>query len=166
MNILILGAGNMGAWLVESLCLDYNVGVFDKDKTKLKYLFHSHRLLSFEEIRDFEPNLIINAVNLEKTIPAFEEVLPYLPTDCILSDITSVKNGIKEFYLKSGRRFVSTHPMFGPTFANVRELAGQNAIIIKQSDEEGKNFFRKFYESLKLEIFEYTFIEHDKTIEY
>ena len=166
MNILILGAGNMGAWLVESLCLDYNVGVFDKDKTKLKYLFHSHRLLSFEEIRDFEPNLIINAVNLEKTIPAFEEVLPYLPTDCILSDITSVKNGIKEFYLKSGRRFVSTHPMFGPTFANVRELAGQNAIIIKQSDEEGKNFFRKFYESLKLEIFEYTFIEHDKTIAY
>jgi prephenate dehydrogenase len=166
MKIVILGAGNMGAWLVESLCLDYEVGVFDKDKSKLKYLFHSHRLLTFEEIRDFSPDLLINAVSLEKTIPAFEEVLPYLPPNCILSDITSVKNGIKEFYLKSGRRFVSTHPMFGPTFANVRELAGQNAIIIKQSDEEGKKFFREFYESLNLEIFEYTFVEHDKTIAY
>lgn len=166
MKIVILGAGNMGAWLVESLCLDYEVGVYDNDKTKLKYLFNSHRLLSYNEIRQFSPDLLINAVNLEKTIPVFREVLPYLPENCILSDITSVKNGIKEFYLNSGRRFVSTHPMFGPTFANVKELEGQSAIIIKQSDEEGKQFFRKFYESLKLEIFEYTFVEHDKTIAY
>jgi prephenate dehydrogenase len=166
MKIVILGAGNMGAWLVESLCLDYEVGVYDKDKTRLKYLFNSHRLLTYDEIRAFEPHMVINAVSLEKTIPVFEEVLPYLPANCILSDITSVKNGIRDFYLKSGHRFVSTHPMFGPTFANVKALEGQNAIIIQQSDEEGKRFFRDFYESLKLEIFEYTFIEHDKTIAY
>lgn len=166
MKIVILGAGNMGAWLVESLCLDYEVGVYDKDKTKLKYLFNSHRLLTYDEIKAFSPDLLINAVSLEKTIPVFQEVLPYLPANCILSDITSVKNGIKEFYLNSGRRFVSTHPMFGPTFANVKALEGQSAIIIQQSDEEGKAFFQKFYESLKLNIFEYTFVEHDKTIAY
>lgn len=156
----------MGRWLVESLCLDYEIGVFDKDKSKLKYLFNSHRLLTLEELQKFNPDLLINAVSLEKTIDVFEQVLPYISEKCILSDITSVKNGIKEYYLGTGRRFVSTHPMFGPTFANIRELAGQSAIIIKQSDEEGKAFFREFYESLKLNIFEYTFIEHDKTIAY
>lgn len=166
MKIVILGAGNMGVWLVESLCLDHEVGVYDKNKERMKYIFNSHRLLTYEDIRDFEPDLLINAVSLQLTIPVFEEVLPYLSEKCILSDISSVKNGLKEFYLKSGRRFVSTHPMFGPTFANVKALEGQSAIIIKQSDEEGKAFFREFYGALKLKIFDYTFIEHDKTIAY
>lgn len=165
-KILILGAGKMGAWLVESLCLDYEVGVYDSDKSKLKYLFNSHRILSYEEIKNFAPELVINAVSLQHTVKVFEEVLPYLPENCILSDITSVKTPLREFYLNSGRRFVSTHPMFGPTFANIRELKNQSAIIIKQSDEEGKKFFRNFYCSFGIKIFEYTFIDHDKTIAY
>lgn len=165
-KILILGAGRMGSWLVESLCLDYEVGVYDQDKTKLKYLFNSQRLLNYDEIREFAPEMAINAVSLQMTVKVFEEVLPYLPEDCILSDITSVKTPLREFYLNSGRRFVSTHPMFGPTFANIKELANQSAIIIKQSDEEGKKFFRNFYCSFGIKIFEYTFIDHDKTIAY
>ncbi len=165
-KILLLGAGRMGSWLVESLCLDYEVGVYDLDKSKLKYLFNSHRLLSHEDIRDFEPEMVINAVSLQNTVSVFEEVLPYLPENCILSDITSVKTPLREFYLNSGRRFVSTHPMFGPTFANIKELKNQSAIIIKQSDEEGKKFFRNFYSSFGIKIFEYTFIDHDKTIAY
>lgn len=156
----------MGSWLVESLCLDYEVAVYDKDKSKLKYLFNSRRLLRYDEIRDFEPEMVINAVSLQHTVAAFEEVLPYLSEDCILADITSVKTPLREFYLNSGRRFVSTHPMFGPTFANIKELKGQSAIIIEQSDEAGKKFFRNFYCSFGIKIFEYTFIDHDKTIAY
>jgi prephenate dehydrogenase len=83
----------------------------------MRYLFNCHRLVSHEEIKEFQPELVINAVSLHKTIEVFEEVLPYLPESCILSDITSVKTPLREFYLNSGRRFVSTHPMFGPTFA-------------------------------------------------
>jgi len=165
-KILVLGAGRMGAWMVESLCLDYEVGVYDIDKNKLKYLFNTHRLTTYEEIRDFTPDMVINAVSLQLTVQVFNEILPYLPANCILSDITSVKIPLREFYLNLGRRFVSTHPMFGPTFANVKQLKNQNAIIIKQSDEEGKEFFRKFYSSFGIKIFEYTFIEHDETIAY
>lgn len=165
-KVLILGAGKMGSWLVESLCLDYEVAVYDKDKTKLKYLFNSQRLLSYEEIRNFEPEMVINAVSLQYTVTVFKEVLPYLPESCILADITSVKTPLREFYLNSGRRFVSTHPMFGPTFADIKELKDQSAIIIQQSDEEGKKFFRNFYSSFGIKIFEYTFIDHDKTIAY
>ncbi|UCG29041.1 MAG: prephenate dehydrogenase [Bacteroidales bacterium] len=165
-KILILGAGKMGSWLAESLCLDYDVAIYDKDLKKLKYFFKTKRLVSFYEIHEFAPDLMINAVNLEKTIEVFEQVIPLLPEDCIIADIASVKNGLKEFYSKAGRRFVSTHPMFGPTFGNVKDLSNENAIIIRESDPEGKSFFHTFYESLNLNIFEYSFKQHDKTIAY
>jgi prephenate dehydrogenase len=110
--------------------------------------------------------MVINAVNLEITVSVFKEILPFLSKDCILADITSVKNGLRKFYPETGRRFVSTHPMFGPTFANLKDLSGQSAIIISESDEEGKNFFKGFFESFNLNIFEYSFVEHDQTIAY
>jgi prephenate dehydrogenase len=165
-KIVVLGAGKMGAWLVESLCLDYDVGVYDTDKTKLKYFFNSHKFLTLEEVRDFQPDLLINAVSLNSTIQVFKEIDPFLKDDCILADITSVKNGLHEYYQKSGRRFVSTHPMFGPTFANIKDLSNENAIIILESDQEGIEFFRRFYSSLKLNIYEYSFSDHDETIAY
>jgi len=165
-KILILGAGKMGSWLTESLCLDYEVGIYDKDLLKLRYFFKTQRLTNYDEISEFKPDLLINAVNLENTIEVFEEIMPYLPDQCILADIASVKNGLKKFYKQSGRKFVSTHPMFGPTFGNVNNLSRESAIIIKESDEEGKRFFRSFYESLSLNIFEYTFDVHDQTIAY
>jgi len=56
--------------------------------------------------------------------------------------------------------------MFGPTFANMDSLREENAIIIKGSDQEGANFFMKFFASLGLRIFEYTFEEHDQMMAY
>jgi prephenate dehydrogenase len=166
MKIAVIGAGKMGSWLVESLCLDYDVGVYDNEKSKLKYFFNSHKFLSCAEVGEFNPDLLINAVTLNNTIRVFHEIQPYLRKDCILSDITSVKNGLWKYYSQCGMRFVSTHPMFGPTFANIKDLSKENAIIIKESDQEGKEFFRKFYKSLKLNIYEYSFEEHDQTIAY
>jgi prephenate dehydrogenase len=166
MKILVLGAGNMGAWFVESLCLEHDVAVFDTDKRRLRYFFNTHRFVSFEQIGAFFPELVINAVSLQHTVSAFNDILPYLPDECILSDITSVKNGLHDYYRQLGRRFVSTHPMFGPTFASLKELSTQNAVIISESDEEGKQFFRDFYASLHLNIYEYSFERHDKTMAY
>ena len=166
MRICIMGAGHMGAWLVEEFCLDHDVAVFDTDRRKLKYFFNVKRLLEIAEVKEFEPELLINAVSLPNVYKAFDNVLPYLPEDCILSDIASVKTGIHDYYMNLGKRFVSTHPMFGPTFANIRDLRDENAIIIKESEGEGKEFFRSFYKGLNLQVYEYTFEEHDKTIAY
>ena len=47
MRIAVVGAGNMGSWLVESLCLDYEVGVYDADRKKLKYFFNSRKFLYY-----------------------------------------------------------------------------------------------------------------------
>ncbi|HKK62580.1 MAG TPA: prephenate dehydrogenase/arogenate dehydrogenase family protein [Bacteroidales bacterium] len=166
MRIVIIGAGNMGSWLVESLCLDYEVGIYDADRSKLKYFFNSRKFLYLEEIFDFSPDILINAVSLEKTIQVFNEVLPYLPEDCILADITSVKKGMADFYASSGRKFVSTHPMFGPTFGDIRNLRDENAIIIKESDPDGAAFFRKLYTDMQLKLHDFSFDEHDQTIAY
>jgi prephenate dehydrogenase len=166
MRIFILGAGHMGAWLVEEFCLDHQVAVYDTNRKKLKYFFNVQRLMDLFEVKAFEPELIVNAVDLNHIREAFDDVLPYLPETCILSDIASVKTDLPEYYHKIGRRFVSTHPMFGPTFANIRDLRDENAILIAESDEEGKIFFRDFYHSLKLNIYEYSFEEHDQTMAY
>lgn len=63
-------------------------------------------------------------------------------------------------------RFVSTHPMFGPTFGNVRNLSSESAIIISESDADGKKFFHDLYNALKLNLYEYSFDEHDSVIAY
>jgi prephenate dehydrogenase len=166
MKILVIGAGNMGAWFVESLCLEHDVAVYDTNRQKLRYFFNTHRFVSFDQIGAFAPELVINAVSLQHTVAAFNDVLPYIPDNCVISDITSVKNNLHEYYLNAGRRFVSTHPMFGPTFASLKELSSQSAVIIAESDPEGKQFFRDFYSSLHLNIYEYSFEQHDKTMAY
>lgn len=165
-KILIAGAGRMGSWLAETLCLNYEVAVYDKDPQKLKYLFNTYRFRDPGEIDAYEPDLLINATDLKQTVEAFEQLRSHLPPGCIISDLASVKNGLEKYYSNCGFRYVSTHPMFGPTFGNIRDLRGQNAIIIKESDPEGKDFFRDFYRRLGLKLYEYDFIEHDQIIAY
>ena len=77
-----------------------------------------------------------------------------------------MKTGFKEYYEKTGMRYVSTHPMFGPTFANLGQLSSENAIIISEGDFMGRCFFKELYNKLELHICEYTFEEHDKTVAY
>ena len=166
MKILITGAGKMGTFLTDVLCIQHEVALYDTDPKKLRFVFNTLRLTQLDEIKEFEPELLINCVTLKYTIDAFEKVLPYLPQNCIISDIASVKTGLQEYYEKCGRRYVSTHPMFGPTFATLDNLSTQSAIIISESDHMGKAFFKDLYQSLHLRIFEYRFEEHDETIAY
>jgi len=166
MKICILGAGKMGTWLTDALCLQHQVAIYDPNIERLRFVFNTERLTKPEDIGEFKPELLINAANLKYTIPAFESVMDYLPNDCIISDIASVKSGLKEFYENSGKRFVSTHPMFGPTFGNLKELKQHHAIVISESDHMGKTFFKDFFGSLGLNLHEYSFEEHDQTIAY
>ena len=166
MKILILGAGKMGSFFIDLLSFDHEVGVYEKDPKRMRFTYNCQRFTNLEEVKTFSPELCINAATVKYTIPAFNEVMDFLPKDCILSDIASVKTGLKEFYESTGRRFVSTHPMFGPTFANLNQLSEENAIIISEGDYMGRCFFKDLYSKLDLNIYEYTFEEHDKTVAY
>ena len=156
----------MGSFFVDLLSFDHETAVFDVDPKRLRFMHHTPRFTSLDEIDAFSPELVINAVTLKYTLDVFRDVLPHLPADCILSDIASVKTGMKEFYEQTGRRYVSTHPMFGPTLANLGALSNENAIVITEGDYMGRIFFRDLYSRLGLHVCEYTFDEHDETVAY
>lgn len=166
MKILILGAGKMGAFFTDLLSFEHEVAVYDINAKKLRFMYNTLRFTSVDEIDSFEPELVINAVSLKYTLKVFDEIIPHLPKTCILSDISSVKTGFKDYYESTGMRYVSTHPMFGPTFANLGKLSSENAIIINEGDFMGRCFFKELYNRLELHICEYTFEEHDKTVAY
>ena len=166
MKILILGAGKMGSFFCDVLSFSHEVAIYDIDARRLRFVYNCYRFTTIQEIRDFSPQLVINAATVKYTINAFQQVLPALDSNCIISDISSVKTGLHQYYQQSGFRYVSTHPMFGPTFANLDKLSTENAIIIEEGDEEGKQFFYSLYSKLGLNIFEYSFARHDETVAY
>ncbi|MCD8318665.1 MAG: prephenate dehydrogenase/arogenate dehydrogenase family protein [Paraprevotella sp.] len=166
MRILILGAGKMGAFFIDLRSFEHETAVYDIDPKRLRFMFNTQRFTSMDEIDAFRPELVINAVTLKNTLEVFRQVIPHLPKDCILSDISSVKTGFKDFYETIGMRYVSTHPMFGPTFANLGSLNHENAIVINEGDYMGRIFFRDLYNRLGLHVCEYSFEEHDDTMAY
>jgi prephenate dehydrogenase len=161
-----MGAGKMGSFFIDLLSFEHEVAVYEKDAKRMRFTYNCQRFTTLDEVKNFAPELVINAVTVKYTLSAFKEILPYLPTECIVSDIASVKTGLKDFYEQSGHPYASTHPMFGPTFANLNQLSEENAIIISEGDYMGRIFFKDLYQKLGLNIYEYTFLEHDETVAY
>ncbi|MDY3852148.1 MAG: prephenate dehydrogenase/arogenate dehydrogenase family protein [Prevotella sp.] len=166
MRILVIGAGKMGSFFLDLLSFEHETAVYEKDPKRMRFTYNCQRFTQAEEIKEFRPDLVINAATLKYTIQAFEEVMEFLPKECIISDISSVKTGLKSFYATCGHPYASTHPMFGPTFANLHQLSEENAIIIKEGDYMGRIFFKEIYAKLGLNIYEYSFEEHDQTVAY
>ena len=156
----------MGSFFCDLLSFEHDLAVYDPDLKRLRFMFNCQRFDTLDKVDNFKPELVINAATVKSTLEAFNAILPHIPEKCIISDIASVKTGLKEFYEHSGHPYVSTHPMFGPTFASLSNLSNENAIIISEGDYLGKVFFRDLYNRLKLHIEEYTFAEHDLTIAY
>ena len=118
----------MGSFFIDLLSFEHEVAVFERDPKRMRFTYNCQRFTSYEEIKAFKPELLINAVTLKYTIPVFKEVIPYLPKECIISDIASVKTS--------------------------------------EGDYMGRIFFKDLYQKLGLNIYEYTFEEHDKTVAY
>jgi len=166
MKITILGAGNMGTWFANQLKSEHEIGVYDSNIEKAKRISGVRIFGELAEIEDFQTEILINAVSIQNTVLAFESVTSYLPEDCIIADIMSVKGKINEFYDGCNFCFVSIHPMFGPTFTEIDQMGEENIIFIRESCFEGSLFFRDFFQGLGLRIFEYSFDEHDQLIAY
>ena len=156
----------MGSFFSDLLSFKHSVAVFETNPQRLRFTYNVRRMSSPDEIADFDPQLVINAATVKYTLEAFRMVMPYIGKECILADIASEKTGLPEFYAECGHPFVSTHPMFGPTFASLSNLQDENAIIISEGDHLGKVFFKDLYNELHLNIREYTFKEHDEVIAY
>ncbi len=166
MKILILGAGKMGSFFTDVLSFEHECAVYEVDPKRMRFLYNTQRFTSLDGVDEFRPDLVINCVTLKYTLDVFRQVIPHLHRDCIISDISSVKTGFKEFYESTGMHYVSTHPMFGPTFANLGALSNENAIVISEGDYLGRVFFLDLYRRLGLNVHEYTFEEHDEAMAY
>ena len=105
MRILILGAGKMGSFFTDLLSFKHECAVYEIDPKRMRFLYNTQRFTTLEEVSAFRPELVINAVTLKYTLSVFEEIIPHLPSDCIISDISSVKTGFLEFYEKTGMRY-------------------------------------------------------------
>jgi prephenate dehydrogenase len=166
MKIVILGTGHMGSWLTRELSCEDEVAVYDTDERKSVGLSTVSRLSHPREIKEYQPDLLINAVSLQHTVAVFEETASYLRNDCMIGDVASVKGEIADYYNRAGFRFVSVHPMFGPTFADMETLKEENGVIISESCREGRDFFHRLFTKLGLRIFDYSFEEHDNMMAY
>jgi prephenate dehydrogenase len=166
MKIAVIGVGHMGGWLASTLAKDNEVAIYDIDKAKAKKIGKVTILNELSELSGFKPELLIDAVGIRQTVNVFKSLEGFLPKTCVLCDVASVKGEIPEYYKNSGFKFASVHPMFGPTFANVQSLKDENAILISESDPTIKEFFKKFFVSQELKIFELSFDDHDKMVAY
>ena len=156
----------MGSFFTDVLSFEHECAVYEIDAKRMRFLYNTQRFTTMEEIEAFRPELVINAVTLKYTLEVFDQVIPHLPQDCIISDISSVKTGFREYYEQTGLRYVSTHPMFGPTFANLGALSNENAIVIHEGDYMGRIFFLDLYRRLGIHVHEYSFEEHDEAMAY
>lgn len=152
----------MGSWLWSLLGREYEVVVYETDIEICRSAPEVPFLTKTDDILRFRPDLLLNCVSITSTISVFTEMVSLLPQGCMLADIASVKGELKEYYINSGRRFVSLHPMFGPTFSDMNSPGGRNAYIISESDSEGKAFFKNCFENHGIVIREVSFTEHDK----
>jgi len=166
MKIAIIGLGNMGSFFYNSLKKENEVFVFDKNKNKLDEISKKHKIETLSKLSVLKPELVLNAVPLSKTTDTFKTILPYISEKCVLCDIASVKGNLKDFYSSIENRFISIHPMYGPTFGVLQKLESENAVIIKESDSSTTEFFKDFFHSLGIRVFNYTFEEHDKMMAY
>lgn len=166
-TVAVIGTGHMGSWLARELASDgHRVVVFDQNPENMPHLPEVHALSALAELADIQPDLLLNAVSIRQTMPAFDACLPYLPESCVLVDVASVKGELPEYYADKPFRYASIHPMFGPTFANVNQLQEENVILIDESDPDIYGFFGEFFQRRQLNLFSFSFQEHDEMIAY
>ena len=68
MRILILGAGKMGSFFTDLLSFQHETAVYDIDPKRLRFVYNTCRFTSLDEIREFAPELVINAATVKYTI--------------------------------------------------------------------------------------------------
>ena len=81
MRILILGAGKMGSFFTDILSFQHETAVFDVNPHQLRFVYNTYRFTTLEEIKDFEPELVINAVTVcTRWMPFIKYCLCYRKT--------------------------------------------------------------------------------------
>ena len=61
----------MGSFFTDTLSFQHETAVFDVNPHQLRFVYNTYRFTTLEEIKEFEPELVINAVTVKYTLEAF-----------------------------------------------------------------------------------------------
>lgn len=164
MKIVVVGSGAMGGWLISHLSLLHEIYWWDPYIPARDAPLMGLRLDSPEALSRIEPDLVINCVTLSRTIPVFEGLLPYLPRWTILADITSIKGSLPQWYRRTGRPFLSFHPLFGPLFSTHGRQTVRNMLLISESARQAGLWLKETFDSPSFRIREISFEDHDRAM--
>lgn len=159
------GYGNFGKFLHE-LCQRYFPDMKVKVYSRRKEI-DNETFFSLEEVANCDVVLLCGAISdYEERI---KKVIEYAPADTILVDVATVKKHTSEL-LKDcceGRRFISTHPMFGPeSYKKHNQNVDGFRIVVTDYVLKNDNYQRlkNTFANLGFLIIEMTAEEHDRRL--
>jgi len=161
-NICVIGLGLIGGSLAKAFAANgYNVFGYDSKLDTIN-LARSEKIF-FHLSGELDSNisscdLVFVCVNIENTLDAFTNLIPYLKNGCVVSDVASVKshffNEVTRL-IPDGVSFISTHPMAGTQYCgyenSFKEIFIDRPLLIIDSDED-RDFFDKFANFLKINL--------------
>jgi len=161
----IVGHGNFGAFvhvLLKRFAPSMTVRVFEPKKKADKNVFFS---LSDVAACD----VVILAVPISTFESVVEKILPYLGDETILVDVSTVKSYPLKVLkrLAKGRRYIATHPMWGPESYKKRngDVSGFRIVIAGHTlPESSIAVFCKTLEQIGFKILRMNAEIHDKNL--
>ncbi len=159
-NILIIGCnGRMGKYFqrqlqkVSSSKYAYNVRGIDVPLSEEKIVTSCKDL-----------HLVLLCVPAAAMASVLQSLVPHLPSNCIVCDITSVKEyPLEQIHKYWSGTVVGTHPLFGNKPPRGSDLPV--AIIeTASSTEDSLNFVENMFLALDCRVFRCTASEHDKAM--
>lgn len=162
MRFAIVGVGKIGSWLAQTLAAVHEVTVFDCAANRYLALKQVTPVATLDALRQAQPDCVLCATPLHTTAEVLHQLDSLLPRSVVFGDVASLKKQARLFYNQSGRRFVSFHPMFGPTFADMQSLTGEEAVIINESDLEFATCIDSFFTEQGIKTRRLSFREHDR----
>ena len=148
--VIVGGKGKLGRLFVNAFALSgYNVKILgSQDWAQAESIVAN-------------ASLVVVTVPISKTIATIQK-LPKLPKDCVLADLTSVKQAPLQAMLAAHEgAVVGLHPMFGPDIASFAKQ------VIIHCEGRGKAEYQWVLEQMKLwgaYLHEATAKEHDETM--
>lgn len=148
---IVGGQGKMGALLARLFGdMGHSVMIVDRDTT-----------LTATDAAS-SADVVVISVPIEDTERVIREVGPYVRSDALLMDITSIKSATVAAMLEStSASVVGTHPMFGP---GVHSLQGQRMVICRARGDAWAEWVVNTFTARGLAVTEATPEQHDRAM--
>ena len=163
-TIGIIGYGQFGKFL-ESLGKKYLKNIQIKIYSKHNKI-DNQKFFSLEEIT--KSDILIIATSIDKISETIQKIKNLISENTIVVDVSTVKvHPEKEFKKAKIKKYLCTHPMFGPfSYQKIGNKLDDLRIVLTGHNLSKKefNFFKKNFKKVKLKVIEIDSKTHDKLL--